>query len=203
MNERPILFNGEMVRAILDGRKTMTRRVLKPQPDKSIMFPVVGQYFQKPCPFGVPGDRLWVRETWRPDTAWSGSSNGCIIEYRADGEKKEFEKCLSVPVSNQKWLPSIHMPRWASRITLEITNIRVERLQEITEGDAYREGCSMDRFTPDDYKNPWCDVTQPIAINNFSSLWNSINGKKHPWESKPWVWVIEFKKMKNERQAGD
>jgi hypothetical protein len=194
MEERPIIFSGEMVKAILDGRKTMTRRVVKPQPsgvnvDKLEYKDTPGLKmtsarggiidFPENCPYGIPGDRLWVRETWWKDILFGR------VYYRADYHDGEFKA----------WKPSIHMPRKYSRITLEITNVRVERLQEITSADAIKEGCSVDRFTPGEYKSPWYDLTQPIAINNFSSLWDSLNGKKYPWSSNPWVWCLTFKRI--------
>lgn len=215
MKERPILFSAPMVRAILEGRKTQTRRVVKPQPywiewkrkrvyegafldiDKGgrllinnlenalASFPM-GE--EKPriikCPYGKPGDRLWVREAWSPLLApditplpktslgqWKGMAVQDVL-YRADGE---------ITLSKgESWHPSIHMPRWASRILLEITNIRVERVQEISEDDIWAEGI---------------DGAQPLKV--FSALWDSINGKKHPWSDNPWVWVIEFNLSQN------
>ena len=176
MKERPILFSGPMVRAILDGRKTQTRRVVKPQPDW--IRPRVsddgiahGYCGSGPtdgikCPYGTVGDRLWVRESW----AKSGEV-GDATEYRADNPD---------PIG-AKWRPSIHMPRWASRIDLEITGIRVERLQEISERDAMAEGCEY--------------LTNSVARSNFVKLWISINGQDS-WSANPWVWVIEFKRIK-------
>jgi hypothetical protein len=195
MKERPILFNGDMVRAILDGRKTQTRRVIKPQPkiisthDGSMnILQITGKapWFNgdpnHTCPYGVIGDRLWVRETWglEPDmdeqlkddglTPGQIEYEGYHIGYKADGSGAY---CV------EKWRPSIFMPRWASRIMLDITDVRVERLQEISEDDAQAEGVGY-----------WgCDT-----IEVFEDLWNSINQKRgYPWSSNPWVWVIEFK----------
>ena len=135
--ERPILCSAPDVMAILDGRKTQTRRIMKPQPNRTWPDEVtphwsVGGNRTLPgasnplrCPYGVPGDRLWVREAWRlPDGAPKG-----WVDYRADDTRDGF-----------KWKPSIHMPRWASRITLEVTDVRVERLQDISEADAMAEG---------------------------------------------------------------
>jgi hypothetical protein len=165
MNERPILFSGEMVRAILEGRKTQTRRVIKPQ-----------LRINYKCPYGQPGDRLWVRETWqcfKPNTEEIINPNTVNIRalaYRATNEWRG------------KWRPSIHMPRWASRITLEITAVRVERLQDIGEVDAMREG------------DPTCENTH---IDWFRALWDSINAKRgYSWESNPWVWVVEFQRIR-------
>jgi hypothetical protein len=190
MKERPILFSGPMVRAILAGRKTMTRRVVKPQPyllyRPETYKVVVDEYGQArwmdeeghsehtrgwdnpaylECPYGMPGDRLWVRETWR--------FGGCgDKQYRADGE---------VPL-RCKWKPSIFMPRWASRITLEITGVCVDRLQDISVNDAREEGIS-EKECPN-----W------HAVTDFAALWESINGRES-WDANPWVWVVEFRKV--------
>jgi len=167
MKERPILFSTEMVKAILDGRKTMTRRVVK-DPYKYITIP-------RPSPYGRVGDRLWVRETFVID------ADG-MPDYRAD--------CDSGVIA---WRPSIFMPRKLSRITLEITSVRVERLQEITEEDAIKEGagpghilCSPTIFNPE-------TETPKDYRTGFSYLWDAINRKTYPWESNPWVWVISFR----------
>jgi len=158
--ERPILFNGPMVQAILAGTKTQTRRVVKTDfhhdPEKLTA---------AHCPHGNPGDRLWVRETWCIQPGGYG--------YRADND----------PTDNPcKWRPSIHMPRIASRITLDITAVRVNRLQDITTLDIIDEGVWPVDHTFGDNK----------AHRKWIKLWDSINGKKAPWASNPWVWVIEF-----------
>jgi hypothetical protein len=227
MKERPILFSGEMVRAILDGRKTMTRRVIKPQPEDGLhdhdRFPLsidsrltgwwgvvynTGESREWKCPYGQPGDRLWVRETWGIGTRphpYDGWIDG--IEYRADVEMElhpipsgvEYDKYEGVG-----WRPSIHMPRWASRITLEITAIRVERLQDITEADALREGIAIEwrAFDRRDLYGSSGHMGFGLAGQSYSSrgafqyLWDGINAKRsHGWEENPWVWVIEFKKI--------
>ena len=173
MKERPILFSGPMVRAILDGKKTMTRRVVKPQP---VSPPPLLECYRR---YGEPGDRLWVRETFRPYDGEDDSECGRrSIEYRADHPDSPRYK-------DMPWRPSIFMGRKESRITLEIVSVRLEKLQEITEADCIREGIEEnfdgDTFYPRGYY--------------FKELWDSINGKKYPWESNPWVWVIEFKKL--------
>jgi hypothetical protein len=181
MKERPILFSGEMVRAILDGGKTQTRRIVKQQPTpdelaEGVRFTesgwlLYGREFRGHtirCPFGQPGDRLWVRETWAPIPGGPATPENGVI-YRAD---EHAEKWL--------WRPSIHMPRWASRITLEIVTVRVERLWSISRGDAIAEGCPRRRDT---------GGTSPVVW--FSELWESINGQAS-WSINPWVWVIEF-----------
>jgi hypothetical protein len=203
---KPIIFNAEMVRAILDGRKKQTRRVVSRQPIYQNTTPIYGNYGMEwggesldaiPYPYGNIGDYLWVRETWAEltSTGFSGIHGGEMdcdyIVYRADYSDPKLIKKI-------KWKPSIHMPREASRITLEITGIRVERLQDISEQDAIAEGvtealsedlqsgcsfCSRNYYEYKLYHAKWA----------FKFLWNSIYSNKHPWESNPWVWVIEFK----------
>lgn len=219
MKERPLLFSSEMVRAILDGRKTQTRRVIKHWPPKiNLPFDVRGDWpighntiaragiyqpksnplgalsviaengnllgikpyeFRWICPYGKPGDRLWVRETWRELIDFgapgdSSSSNYC--EYRADN-KPDFDPDV-------KWCSPIFMPRWASRITLEIVKVRAERLQDITDTNGMYEGWTCDPKNLNYLPRIW-----------FSELWERINAKRgYSWESNPWVWVIEFKK---------
>ena len=172
-----------MVKAILDGRKTMTRRVVKPQPiaggvDEMPLVQISGGKLaavQKgKCPYGQVGDRLWVRETWYCDdytTAQDIMSRGEGLYYRAAEKHPEIF---------YKWKPSVFMPRWASRITLEIIDVRVERLQDITEEDAIKEGVTL---------------TGETFYESFFRLWNKINGKKYPWASNPWVWCISFKRV--------
>ena len=167
MKERPILFSTEMVRAILDDRKTMTRRVVKPQPPED---------WGVKCPYGKIGDVLWVRETF---CKYKGD-----YLYKADFDpltRKEFER-------DNKWKPSIFMPRSASRISLRITNIRVERLNDITEEDAKLEGVIYPA-------NPVIENYGNGYRTNFRLLWESINGKAS-WGQNPWVWVIEFERLK-------
>ena len=211
IKERPILFSGPMVRAILEGRKTQTRRVIKlppapnhlgtwegttvggegsyldkahtqPAPELSAIWHTrTGHCIASPCQVG---NRLWVRETFGVfDDSTLTNRDLSDIYYRADDETK-YE-------SDGIWRPSIFMPRWASRITLEITNVRVERLQEITEKDAKAEGA-----TP---ANAGQDEHGPIKTyrTGFVYGWNSINGKRKgcAWSDNPWVWVITFKPL--------
>lgn len=177
MTERPILFSGQMVRAILEGRKTMTRRVIKPQPTgaadvqyrvaAAVTMPVSGR--QQVCPYGRVGDHLWVRETWAPH-AWPPT--GPSYQYAADDQYPAPER----------WRPSIHMPRAASRITLEVLNVRVERLHDISEEDAKAEGVTLKGTSRYDGE----------ARDAFEALWCGINGADS-WEANPWVWCISFR----------
>lgn len=185
MKERPIIFKTEMVRAILDGRKTQTRRVIKPQPIRAIGTPPNKwpQEYPELCPYGQPGDRLWVRETWwkRPFR-----TQKMMIEGADTWPKCEYDATAHNPEELKEWewkrKPSIHMPKKYARIWLEIINIRVEKLQDITEKDAKAEGVhSIWGFE-------YCH-----SLEAFYQLWDSINGKKHPWADNPWVWVVEFK----------
>lgn len=190
MSEKPILFSGEMVRAILNGRKTQTRRVIRPQPGDWVTS--VNNYsgswmcggvfngwfadglLQAKNPYGDPGDRLWVRET-----AWYGPQPD-RVEYDADMDEIARESALFYGAKKK---PSIFMPRWASRITLLIKDVRVERVQDINVDDAIAE---------------LGGYAQGIANEcvHFMELWDSINAKRgYGWDENPWVWVIEFEKM--------
>lgn len=200
MRERPILFSTPMIKAIIDGRKTMTRRLLKKQPLDILPMNVPNQWItldvKEPephgkvikCRFGVPGDRLWVRETF----SLIEENGAQKIIYRADYpeiDSLELEEC-----GYTAWKPSIFLPHQYSRITLEITNIRVERLQEITEDEAGKEGIPECR-KPQRDTCFLCPFEKELCNVGFSNLWDSINGKTYPWSSNPWVWVIQFKKL--------
>ena len=206
MKERPILFNGEMVRAILDGRKTQTRRVIKlPYTVPDGWYP--DRYNKEPnwtfwgprksadsgkcmlptftCPQGEPGDRLWVRETWGP-------CEGGFC-YRAS------ENPRALP-DDGRWHPSIHMFREASRITLEIESVRVERVQEITQADARSEGVESEDFL-NRLEHAACVAPDgailPSPRSEFENLWDSINARRgFGWDVNPWVWVITFRRVK-------
>lgn len=210
MTERGMIFNGEMVRAILDGQKTQTRRVMKPQPDPcpaprgghwwpSNVFKTMlhveeemqngkggwGGLIGDACPFGDVGDRIWVRETW----AEAGASAPDLKLYRANYPAHVPTHYENVPpVEDVRWTPSIHMPRWASRILLEITDVRVEQLNDISEEDARSEGISGSSAR---------DVKEA-----FAALWRSIYGSDS-WRVNPWVWVIEFKRIEGDGHATD
>ena len=273
IKERPILFSGPMVRAILDGRKTVTRREIKPrmrsadtsfelhqQPDGSwrpmhtfdeSCMDDLGTEHPITCPYGQPGDRLWVRETWQdvhpvqvidrfsqPGRAGIPGPPGVTYQtiYRADGEypavyhtNQHPYRCLEpdqnhglmVPAESgwTGWTPSIHMPRWASRILLEITDVRVERLQDISEEQAQAEGCFFTDYGQECFHGGtgWKDVgICPAQAGHrqrtgwawdkttsheeclgtprwaFANLWNSTGGD---WYANPWVWVVELKRV--------
>lgn len=174
VKERPIIFYGPMVRAILEGRKTQTRRITRFSSSGRIELHGRQWHISDPnairaCPYGQPGDRLWVRETWCRTAAG-------YTQYRADDKREQPYWTLL------KWKPSIHMPRLASRITLEITDVRVERLQDITHRDALSEGVEYDVSKQDG-----------SPLSRFENLWNSINAKRgYSWESNPFVWVLSF-----------
>lgn len=223
MKEHPILFSAEMVRAILDGGKTQTRRVVKIHPDDipSNNPEFVFQYYK--CPYGKAGDSLWVRETFviesnynicdkydppfndgRPVKHTKDEFNGDYWEqchYRATDPEPElaYEDCSDPKC---RWRPSILMPRWASRINLEIINIRVEKLQNINKKDAIAEGLnrpSISSFS-NCYEawidNQWISNVDPKYI--FSRIWDSIYKKRdYGWDKNPWVWVVKFKRLSN------
>jgi len=188
MKDRPILFSGPMVSAILDGRKTQTRRVIKPQPvkiDGGVPYRDPPKWGNgKPgtaiyrCPYGMRGDRLWVRETFcRID-------GGDYAYKSTDAQDADAERCRLE--YGYKWTPSIFMPRWASRITLEIVSMHVERVQEIDEADAKAEGC--ERRGPNDQHGD-----ERSYYEGYRELWDSINAKRgYGWDKNPYVWVIEF-----------
>lgn len=216
--ERPILFSGPMVRALLDGSKTQTRRIMKRQPpavieggyvpkvywparDKHmsncgdrayLQFELPGEYdglhimkdgYGFYCPHGQPGDRLWVRESfWGCDAPGYGDQP-CVV-YDDEWHGKEYRPAQVRPWARKFGrIPSIHMPRDCSRITLEITDVRVERLQDISRGDAMDEGCPFPNMATGDDPRQW-----------FSGLWSQINGAAS-WDANPWVWVVEFKRI--------
>ncbi|HBW9669615.1 TPA: hypothetical protein MFS57_000575 [Klebsiella pneumoniae] len=222
MTERGMIFNAEMVRAILDGRKTQTRRIMKPQPEPcprgghwwpSNVFKTMlhvedemqngkgcwGGLVGDACPFGDVGDRIWVRETW---ARYNIDQNRHDIAYRATTPADWPEE--------GRWRPSIHMPRTASRIQLEITDVRVERLNAISEEDAQREGVHTEVWDQtvvarnyaarDEFFQFWSeDMPHYVEMNqlyrsSFRSLWESIYGSEN-WLANPWVWVIEFKRV--------
>ena len=206
MKERPILFSAPMVRALLAGTKTQTRRAFKTKnggvwPNANDL-PGMRQILRS-CPYGQPGDRLWVRETWQgpllqefeidADPDWHYAShlhqyqNPEHCEYAADGGPKP-EYTDADDVMRQGWRASIHMPRWASRITLEITGVRVERLLDIREADCIAEG------TPGGHGSIPGYHYNATPDEHYRWLWESINGPGS-WAANPWVWVLEFRRL--------
>jgi hypothetical protein len=194
--ERPILFSGPMVRAILAGRKTQTRRIVRP---RQVHEGINIYYVPKTCPYGRAGDLLWVRETWAPVSTFDPSPETGAL-YRADPMYDGIDQF------DWPWKPSIHMPRWASRITLEVTGVRVERLNDISEEDAIAEGCQETYCSPEltaecEPGTPQRELAELLeggwitAKGNFSFLWNEINGPGS-WAANPWVWVVEFRRVK-------
>lgn len=244
IRERPILFQGEMVRALRDRRKTQTRRIVKHLGDQhgnytehsawpnvhtlddgSFMFSTVKNRDFFPAnylksggmvsPYGVVGEHLWVREAWRAETDWvvGNRSSQADIRYAADGENQR-QSWMEIPEAEQEkwtaWLsrhvdgkdrgfkPSIHMPRWASRIDLLIESVRVERVQDISEEDAIAEGAEKITYgcvgNLEGYRPlPGAMIaSHALARDWYKSLWESINGPGS-WASNPWVWVVGFK----------
>jgi hypothetical protein len=236
VKERPILFSGPMVRAILAGTKTQTRRVVRVDeipitedaardgrlqkgiPSNAANVRLLGDYVKCDAPpgshtvssrvlspYGLPGDRLWVRERYQLPDGLDKHNAGKVesmakeagyrrgwspIRYHSDGEERLRELMSDAPgCFGPTWgraRPSIHMPRWASRITLEVTAVRVERLQDISEEDARAEGLALE------------PLIQPgHAVGCFSRLWDEINGKRAPWSSNPWVWAISFRRVEH------
>lgn len=191
--ERPIIMTAESVRGILTGTKSQTRRVIKPQPHQresgywwfgrncfASNETLLGELMEGYCPYGSPGDRLWCRETFTGDWRGNGQpARGCI-NYRADGKIPDKYR------EGNYWRPSIFMPRWASRITLEVVSVRVERVQSISDDDAIEEGVDRTNTSIPTY-----------AIQRYRKLWDSINGAKPgcSWVDNPYVWCVAFRRL--------
>lgn len=224
MKSRPIIFSAPMVRAILAGQKTQTRRVVKDEwlldlfsewpnlapymgtsiedgtfgfehveygamcGEEHLLEPKRMVWQEVKCPYGVVGDRLWVRETYLPT-----ADEGHFI-YKADQCDEWLQEFAEMDCGG--WKSPIFMPRAASRIELEITGIRVERVQDISEADARSEGVTDGGCLSCGNPEPCgCCNPKPDARDSYIWLWHKINGKKHPWSSNPWVWVVEFKRV--------
>jgi hypothetical protein len=244
VRERGILFSAPMVLAILAGRKTQTRRLVKlpgggevdgtPGRDPIVLWSMSHQPTganAMTCPYGVRGDRLWVRETYGLDEEYNGmppsvAPGDATVLFHADSRTRGGAQGPQ-PFTPGKKRPGIHMPRWASRITLEVTGVRVERLQDITEEDAKAEGieptilgeswscmrkdggafdCFVDP-SAEDRRELVAVVHQPArqmfdARHNFRVLWNGINGERADWDSNPWLWVVEFRVLPAAEHGG-
>lgn len=223
MKERPILFSAPMVRALLNCTKSQTRRVVKLQKEPTtypqtngVQFVQIGgkQYWwnsqpdhpahvTKACPYGQPGDRLWVRETWQGPLLESEEQEDEFRQspdiYKKPGfcayRATDTLDAIDADGRELGWRPSIHMPRWASRILLEITGVRVERLQDISEADARAEGITDGGcLSCGEHEPCGCADPKPSARDSFCRLWQSINGAES-WHANPWVWVVEFKRV--------
>jgi hypothetical protein len=230
--EQPILFSGPMVRAILDGTKTQTRRVMKPQPtyhrvagQTMIGHPeLAGQFGDHifgacaarliPCPYGAPGDRLWVREQWAIGLAALPTGAGFVPFTGPLG--KPFKEADPRPTSPRAKLiygaswdgndrppfrSPIHMPRWASRLTLEITDVRVQRVQEMDWRDALAEGVDVELCKHYGAGAHGCTDCMGSGITEdpvpaFAALWDLLNAKRgHGWDTNPWVWALTFRRL--------
>lgn len=213
--ERPVLFSGPMVRAILDGSKTQTRRVVK-GPNADIVnaydlrgmqgFPdgssraVFDHHTEEPfsvvCPYGKPGDRLWVRETWAAPHSFDTTRPGEIPGIEGDGPRMLHYAATAnlggrIGLGGLLGRPAIFMPRWASRITLEVTSVRVERVRSISEADAKAEGAPVENGHH--IRGAWFGCG-PSHREGFAQLWQDINGTES-WAASPWVWVIGFRRV--------
>lgn len=192
MKVKPILFNTEMVRAIQEARKTVTRRVLKPQPTEYLTCgPNWKELLDAAAAPVHPGDILWVRETWRVLEAGYPPSHS-IVEYKAGGTEK-FREIVALPTANGEWHPSIHMPKEAARMFLRVTDVRVERLQDMRLIDCEKEGVRLSSYEQADL------VVQGLrARERFSGVWDAtirrLDLPRYGWEANPWVWVIEFER---------
>lgn len=230
VKERPILFSPAMIRALLDGKKTQTRRIVKADfhhgpgmakitpinnefllerwPEAERSFNNFGRCDRIRCPYGVPGDRLWVRETfgvWRKTSVYcdefevgkEATRGMTLVEHEAEYGHNDLNIAYRADADDEgPWYPSIFMPRWASRTTLEITDVRVQRLKDISEEDALAEGIvwrTGPRYSAsDDHNMEWDRPTDA-----YRELWESINGEGS-WSANPWVWVVEFRRVDGE-----
>lgn len=223
---RGILFKGELVRAIIAGRKRVTRRLISPQPDEDglarVILPEPEPFWRDSseriyrCPQGLPGDRLYVKETWRPRVAHSHGADACdcadvCITYAADGAERFVDESKvpigwTIPKAAKRGNVSpLFMPAWASRVWLDVVDVRAERLQDITEEDARAEGVDNRSDLAWDGAVAIAAVTRedPYAVAvrlgyrcGFAHKWDEINGERATWASNPWVWRIEFKETK-------
>lgn len=212
MKERPILFSAPMVRAVLDGKKTQTRRLIRPQPEllddawywthprydnglgvlyfhSKVVTQALRDCMARCSPYGVPGDELWVRETWMQAYKRTRIHSG--VTYLADYGYRNDLISEREAREHWTWRPSIFMRRTDSRIQLRITSVRVERLQEISADDVRAEGVTL----PPTELFPHTNTGFKLGVQ-FEKLWDSINAKRAPWASNPWVWVVNFERMR-------
>lgn len=219
LKERPILFSAPMVRALLAGTKTQTRRVVKLaslKPSRSAPYEweltecngdvtcyTAAQLVEKKCPYGRPGDRLWVREAFALAPACSDPDpdfeDDWHVVYRASESDPDAKWIGEDGIAVSPWKPSIHMPRWASRITLAITEVRVQRLHDLTEEEARAEGVERHDDDGVTYYGP-LNNGHACARVEFERLWNEINGADS-WVANPWVWAISFKRVEEARRG--
>lgn len=197
MKERPILFSTEMVKAVLEGRKTQTRRVIVPQPcgydpvtDDGIIWEWhCDEHFDQEghlakCPYGTPGDLLYVRETWQPSIIHNGVITHVEFYENSTNEQQKLNK----------WRPSIHMPKKFARIWLRVVDVRVERVQDIS-----YEDCIAETGAPSTYDLGGPEPYKRNMVGVFSFLWDSINAKRgYGWDANPWVWVVEFERVSHD-----
>ena len=198
MKETGLMFKAPLVRAMLEERKAQTRRIAKPvrhpdlgnvySPGALVLEHEPQHVINRACPYGQPGDRIYVRETFSHFERNENFKEGCECFYRADGE------CVAL----QPWRPAIHMPKWAARITLEVTSVRVERLNNISESDCWAEGIEEVIHDFDDASQ--CDMAKRLGCSIeeakplYAQLWEQINGPRS-WDANPWVWVVNFTRV--------
>lgn len=221
MKETQLLFTAPMVRAVLAGTKTQTRRLIKPRHDWTMderddgaPWPFFMDYVhgepepvEVPCPYGAPGDRLWVKETWRAEERGADAIDG--VRFRADdafveiaptqAAANEWVDAYDNGKHGNKWRPSIFMPRWASRITLEVTDVRVERVQSISDADIAAEGvteAAVRELRVHKSAKAWTDTVGAMPRDLWRIVWSTINGAES-WGSNPWVWVLSFRRVES------
>lgn len=221
--EHPIIFSGAMLLAIMEGRKTQTRRVMRKQPfildlgddrhgpktphwvidysdqRKRSAWKVGESPYWTDCPYGGPGDRLWVKEEWWPAFKRTETNNGCA--YRSDYLRPALLGLDHTIANERYWRGPVLMPRWASRIALEVLSVRAQQLQEITAEDAIAEGIPQSAGEAaalgliDLAKTPGHEWDNRTSVENFALAWDRINSKRVPWATNPWVWVLTFRRL--------
>jgi hypothetical protein len=205
-----------MVRAIIAGKKTQTRRVIKPQPHVTScdlqtspelvdgLIKAAWTALEVKCPYGQNGDRLWVRETWAHDAESLEQLRAQVEDPLGFPDGPYYRAALGIHENTGlRWRPSIHMPRWASRLTLEIDEVRVERLHEIDAHEVRAEGIRVPTCGCEVCMRSatMCPADESAHLMQFATLWDAINRKKYPWESNPWVWVLRFHEVYGEGET--